>query len=88
MKRESNGFVIAREDLRLRGPGDFFGSRQHGLPKLRIANLVNDTSLLHKAQDCAKQILAKDPPLSSDEHRGLRKSVQRMFLQSGQTTLN
>ena len=88
MKRESNGFVIAKEDLRLRGPGDFFGSRQHGLPKLRIANLVNDTQLLQKAQTCAKQILQNDPTLSKEEHRGLHKSVQRMFLQSGQTALN
>lgn len=77
-----DGFKIADEDLRLRGPGDFFGSRQHGLPQLRIANMADDIEVLRQAQACAKELLAKDPELSASEHRGLRAEVRQLFEQA------
>ena len=65
MSSTSDGFAIAEEDLKLRGPGDFFGSRQHGLPSLRVADLSCDLSLLHETQSAAEQLLAalKNHPL-------------------------
>ncbi len=63
MTRTSDGFRIAEEDLRLRGPGDFFGQRQHGLPGLRVADLGCDTRLLQEAQAAAEALLAEDPEL-------------------------
>lgn len=75
----SDGFRIADEDLKLRGPGDFFGNRQHGLPDLKIANMMTDMEPLHWAQKAAKQILASDPDLSLPEHRGLRAEVHQLF---------
>lgn len=63
MSSTSDGFAIAEEDLKLRGPGDFFGSRQHGLPSLRVADLSCDLSLLHETQSAAEQLLAADPAL-------------------------
>lgn len=77
-----DGFKIADEDLRLRGPGDFFGSRQHGLPQLRIANMADDIEVLRQAQACAKALLAEDPELSAAEHRGLRAEVRQLFEQA------
>lgn len=58
----NDGFRVADEDLKLRGPGDFFGQRQHGLPELKIADMMTDTELLAQAQQAAKEILRKDPP--------------------------
>ena len=65
MSSTSDGFAIAEEDLKLRGPGDFFGSRQHGLPSLRVADLSCDLSLLHETQSAAEQLLAADPALKN-----------------------
>lgn len=65
MSSTSDGFAIAEEDLKLRGPGDFFGSRQHGLPSLRVADLSCDLSLLHETQSAAGQLLAADPALKN-----------------------
>lgn len=73
----SDGFRIADEDLRMRGPGDFFGSRQHGLPRLKIADMVKDMELLRRAQACAADILRQDPDLL--EHKGLMEEVIRLF---------
>ena len=61
----TDGFQIAEEDLRLRGPGDFFGARQHGLPGLKVADLGCDTQLLQEARQAAEQLLAQDPALTS-----------------------
>ena len=58
MTKTNDGFKISEEDLRLRGPGDFFGSRQHGLPELHIADLGADMNVLSAAQDAAKELLA------------------------------
>ena len=81
MSSTSDGFAIAEEDLKLRGPGDFFGSRQHGLPALRVADLSCDLALLHETQEAAQQLLAADPELK--EHPQLRARVERMFEKSG-----
>ena len=63
MTKTGDGFKIAEEDLRLRGPGDFFGVRQHGLPGLKIADIGCDTNLLKEAQEAAEKLLADDPDL-------------------------
>lgn len=75
----NDGFVIAQRDLELRGPGDFFGSRQHGLPDMHIANLMTDTRTLYEAQKVAKEICSNDPALESEENALLKKEVQRLF---------
>ena len=81
----TDGFRVADEDLRLRGPGDFFGSRQHGLPELQIADFSQDLSVLQEAQEAARAILAADPDLSAPAHRGLRGAVHLLFSQSEAT---
>lgn len=83
-----NGFDVAQEDLKLRGPGDFFGRRQHGLPDLRIADLLTDMKTLESARKAAEQLLKEDPALSLPEHCALGESVQRLFLENGQVTFN
>ncbi len=75
----NDGFVIAQKDLELRGPGDFFGSRQHGLPDMHIANLMTDTRTLYEAQKVAKEICDKDPALENEENASLKKEVARLF---------
>ncbi len=79
MCETSDGFKIANEDLKMRGPGDFFGKRQHGLPKLSLADILTDTELLMRAQRSAAEIIEKDKTLSLPEHGKLRKQVDRMF---------
>lgn len=79
MCRTANGFEIADEDLRLRGPGDFFGSRQHGLPDLKIANMVTDMEVLRQAQETARELLRLDPDLAKPDYRGLRAQVRQLF---------
>ncbi|NMP37473.1 MAG: ATP-dependent DNA helicase RecG [Clostridiales bacterium] len=75
----SDGFKIADKDLELRGPGDFFGSRQHGLPDLKIADVVTDTRVLYEAQRVASEILAVDPELSLPENAGLAGEISSLF---------
>lgn len=77
MKKYSDGFKIAYTDLKLRGPGDFFGSRQHGLPELKIADMVEDMDTLQNAQECAKSILRNDFSLSN--HPALKNQMNKMF---------
>lgn len=79
MVRTSDGFEIANEDLKLRGPGNFFGAEQHGLPTLRIADLAADTMLLHETGELAESILASDPKLSAAENAGMRQLVKGLF---------
>ena len=75
----NDGFRIADEDLQLRGPGDFFGARQHGLPSLKIADLATDSRILHTAQSDARRILSEDPDLKMQENQGLRDAVGQLF---------
>ena len=79
MCTSNDGFYISEQDLRLRGPGDFFGTRQHGLPDLKIANLFRDMELLKSAQEAAAEILRKDRNLLCPEHAGLRERVASVF---------
>ena len=76
MCETGDGFKIAEEDLRLRGPGDFFGSRQHGLPEMHVADLGTDTDTLMRSKEAADRILSLDPTLSLPEHVPLRDRVQ------------
>ena len=80
MVRTGDGFKIAEEDLRLRGPGDFFGLRQHGLPGLRVANLGCDTALLQEAQSAADELLAQDPALTA--YPATAERVAELFAQN------
>ena len=75
----TDGFRISEEDLKLRGPGDFFGKRQHGLPQLRIADLAGDTRVLKEAQEAAQALLRSDPELRRPEHQLLRGQIRRLF---------
>ena len=83
LTQTTDGFRISEEDLKLRGPGDFFGKRQHGLPQLRMADLAGDTRVLREAQDAAKQLLASDPELEQPEHRPVLERVQALFDRHG-----
>ena len=75
----TDGFRIAEEDLKLRGPGDFFGQRQHGLPELKAASLTGDVRLLREAQLAAEELLAEDPELTDPAHAPLRRRVSDLF---------
>ena len=79
MTKTNDGFKISEEDLRLRGPGDFFGSRQHGLPEMHVADLGADMDVMQRAQSEAQLLLAADPELALPEHAALRQSVERML---------
>ena len=83
MTKTTDGFRIAEEDLRLRGPGDFFGERQHGLPGLKVADLGCGTDLLREAQQAAEELLAQDPGLASCPATAER--VEELFTQNANT---
>lgn len=83
MCRTNDGFEIADMDLRLRGPGDFFGNRQHGLPQLSIADF-SDTETLAQSQEAAQYLTQLSPDLSSDATRSLRAEVRRLFEVTGE----
>ncbi len=87
MCQTDNGFEIADADLKLRGPGDFFGARQHGLPELKIADLA-DMPNLAAAQSAAQEILSKSPDLSHPAYKSLRAEVVRLFGKVGENGLN
>ena len=80
--KTGDGFKVSEEDLRLRGPGDFFGSRQHGLPATHIADLGGDVEILQRAQSEANLLLQDDPELLAPENTALRESVERIFRQN------
>jgi len=79
MKSTNDGFKIAEEDLKLRGPGDFFGSRQHGLPEMHIANFATDMLILNQAQKAAEILLKNDPELKETKNRKLKQQIERLF---------
>jgi len=84
----TDGFKIADEDLKLRGPGDFFGARQHGLPQLHIADMLTDTQVIAETQQLAQRILREDPALSKKAHAGLSAAVGALFASVGEAGLN
>jgi ATP-dependent DNA helicase RecG len=77
MTRTNNGFLIAEEDLRIRGPGEIYGTRQSGMPSFRVADLVKDMRLLEVARQEAFHLLEQDPDLSRPEHAALQEAVER-----------
>ncbi len=79
MRSTGDGFRIAEADLELRGPGDFFGERQHGLPALKISDMISDMELLRQTQAVAREIAESDPLLIKPEHRGLRRLITLLF---------
>ncbi len=87
MTKTNDGFKIAEEDLRLRGPGDFFGSRQHGLPEMHLADLSADMRVLKQAQQEAQDTLARDPALEQPENIPLRERIRQVF-ELNENTLN
>lgn len=79
MCETSDGYKIADADLALRGPGNFFGKEQHGLPPMKVADLADDAEVLEEVEELAGEILKKDPILMLPENEGLRKSVEELF---------
>ena len=82
MKKYSDGFKIADEDLKQRGPGDFFGNRQHGLPELKIADMLSNTEMLALCRECADNILAEDFRLDLPKYAPLADKITQMFSES------
>lgn len=78
MTETCDGFKIANEDLEIRGPGDFFGDRQHGLPELKIA-MLTDSFTLNEAYKFAREVYDNDPPLIKEENKDLKIAVKNLF---------
>ncbi len=85
MEQTSDGFKISEEDLKLRGPGDFFGSRQHGLPEMHIADLCTDVRILQEAQAAAQELLQRDPELCAAENQKLKARIDELFAANAAT---
>ena len=79
MEASSDGFYIAEEDLKLRGPGEIFGTRQHGLPDMKLADMVRHMDVLNAARDEAKALLEEDPQLARPENGPLKRRVEKLF---------
>lgn len=88
MSGTSDGFKISEEDLKLRGPGDFFGERQHGLPPLKIADIGADMEMMNLTKNIAQEIVENDPLLESKENSGLKLEVIRLFGKNGENSYN
>ena len=86
MEEVQDGFTLAQKDLELRGPGEYFGTRQSGMPDLRVASLT-DVRLIEQAREEASRLLDSDPQMSRPEHAALRRRLQEMAEQvTGETT--
>ena len=85
MTSTTDGFKIADEDLKMRGPGDFFGSRQHGLPEMKIA-MLTDTAILNEANRFARELILDDPDFIKEENRNLKAAISELF--SGEYVMN
>ena len=79
MCQTNNGFVISEKDLELRGSGEFFGTKQHGLPEFKIANLFEDIDILKKVQNVAIKIMDDDPDLTKEKNLELKKQIENKF---------
>ncbi len=77
MCETNDGFKIAEKDLEIRGPGEFLGTRQHGLPSMRVGNLLNDMNILKDAHDAAIEILEDDPDLALDENKEIKSQIKK-----------
>ena len=87
LNKSNDGFFIASEDLKLRGPGDFFGIRQSGDMSFLIADIYTDAKVLQHASDEVKRILSEDPGLDAEKHENLRIKMQEIFAK-GDVTLS
>ncbi len=76
MCQTNNGFIISEKDLELRGSGEFFGTKQHGLPEFKIANLFEDIEILKKVQNVAIGIMEDDPNLTKEKNLELKKQIE------------
>jgi len=79
MQETNDGFVISEKDLELRGSGEFFGTKQHGLPEFKVANLFEDMSILKQVQALAIKILEEDKNLEKDENIKLKQAIDKKF---------
>ncbi|MDO4518572.1 MAG: ATP-dependent DNA helicase RecG, partial [Bacillota bacterium] len=79
METSSDGFYIAEEDMKIRGPGEIFGTRQHGMPDMRIANLVRHMNILEPVKEEVRTILERDPSLQRPEHQNLKRRMEKLF---------
>ena len=79
MCQTNNGFVISEKDLELRGSGEFFGTKQHGIPEFKIANLFEDIEILKKVQNVAIGIMEDDPNLTKEKNLELKKQIENKF---------
>ena len=77
--RSNDGFEIAEEDLRIRGPGEFFGFRQWGMPEFRVANIVRDGDLLQQARSEAFSLVKQDPQLNASAHQRIKETMLRKW---------
>ncbi|WP_304205896.1 ATP-dependent DNA helicase RecG [Peptostreptococcus russellii] len=84
MEETNDGFKISEKDLEIRGPGDFFGTRQHGLPELKVANLFKHMKILRMVQKEAREIYSKDPALELKENQGIKYKIEEMFKSIGE----
>ena len=88
MCKTNNGFAIADKDLELRGPGEFFGSRQHGLPEMKIASFTENMDTVRQTHSAAKKILADDPTLSKPENAGLKTAIKNLLIKQTENKLS
>ena len=79
MKENNNGFIISEKDLELRGSGEFFGTKQHGIPEFKIANLFEDIEMLKSVQSVAIKIMEDDPNLEKEKNIELKKQIENKF---------
>lgn len=79
LKNTDNGFLIAEEDLKIRGPGNFFGTEQHGLSKYDVENIVNDVEIVQDVQIISKKIIKENPGLRGDDYKNLKNSILNLF---------
>lgn len=84
MQETNDGFKIAEKDLQLRGPGEFFGTRQHGVPELKVANLYLDLQLISQTAQVAETVISDDPNLDLEHNRMLRYKIEKMFAETGE----
>ena len=88
MCRTTDGFKIADKDLELRGPGDFFGKRQHGLPELKIADFTENMDIVRQTKSACDTILRQDPMLKKAEHQALSERIEKLFSSKSRISLN
>lgn len=79
MQETNDGFAISEKDLELRGSGEFFGTKQHGIPEFKVANLFEDMGILKIVQSLATKILDDDPNLEKEKNLRLRKAIDKKF---------